>query len=49
MIRNALQHTENIRNSLVLNYKSAALPLSYAGKMRRTLTHTADWNKLPRL
>jgi hypothetical protein len=26
MIRNAVQHTENVRNSLVLNYKSAALP-----------------------
>ena len=26
MIRNAVQHSENVRNSLVLNYKSAALP-----------------------
>jgi hypothetical protein len=32
MIRNAVQHSENVRNSLVLNYKSAALnQLSYAG------------------
>jgi hypothetical protein len=32
MIRNAMQHGENVRNSLVLNYKSAALnQLSYAG------------------
>jgi hypothetical protein len=30
--RNAVQHSENVRNSLVLNYKSAALnQLSYAG------------------
>jgi hypothetical protein len=28
MIRNAVQHSENVRNSLVLNYKSAALPRS---------------------
>jgi hypothetical protein len=26
MIRNAVQHSENVRNSLVLNYESAALP-----------------------
>jgi hypothetical protein len=26
MIRNAGQHSENVRNSLGLNYKSAALP-----------------------
>jgi hypothetical protein len=26
MIRNAVQHSENVRNSLGLNYKSAALP-----------------------
>jgi hypothetical protein len=26
MICNAVQHSENVRNSLVLNYKSAALP-----------------------
>jgi hypothetical protein len=33
MIRNAVQHSENMRNSLVLNYKSAALDqLSYTGK-----------------
>jgi hypothetical protein len=32
MIRNAVQHGENVRNSLGLNYKSAALnQLSYAG------------------
>ena len=32
MIRNAVQHSEKVRNSLVLNYKSAALEqLSYAG------------------
>jgi hypothetical protein len=32
MIRNAVQHSENVRNSLGLNYKSAALnQLSYAG------------------
>jgi hypothetical protein len=32
MICNAVQHSENVRNSLVLNYKSAALDqLSYAG------------------
>jgi hypothetical protein len=27
MIRNAVQHSENVRNSLVSNYKSAAPPL----------------------
>jgi hypothetical protein len=33
VIRNAVQHSENVRNSLGLNYKSAALnQLSYAGK-----------------
>ena len=32
MICNVAQHSENVRNSLVLNYKSAALnQLSYAG------------------
>jgi hypothetical protein len=32
MIRNAVQHSENLRNSLGLNYKSAALnQLSCAG------------------
>jgi hypothetical protein len=32
MIRNAVQHSENVRTSLDLNYKSAALnQLSYAG------------------
>ena len=32
MIRNAVQHSENVRNSLGLNYKSVALnQLSYAG------------------
>jgi len=32
MIRNAVQHSENLSNSLGLNYKSAALnQLSYAG------------------
>jgi hypothetical protein len=31
MIRNSVQHSENVRNSLGLNYKSAALnQLSYA-------------------
>src|SRR6266576_33061 len=38
-----------LRNSLGLNYKSAALPGAMPAKMRRTLTHTAAWNKLPRL
>jgi len=39
MIRNAVQHSENVRNSLVLNYKSAALnQLSYAGaSIRRSI------------
>jgi len=32
MIRNTVQHRENVRNSLVSNYKSAAVnQLSYAG------------------
>jgi hypothetical protein len=32
MIRNAMQHSENVRKSSFLNYKSAALnQLSYAG------------------
>jgi hypothetical protein len=32
MIRNAVQHSENVRNSLGSDYKSAALnQLSYAG------------------
>jgi len=33
MMRNAVKHSETMRNSLGLNYKSAALnQLSYAGK-----------------
>jgi hypothetical protein len=31
MIRNAVQYSENVRNSLVLNYKSAALSGGAAG------------------
>jgi hypothetical protein len=37
-VSNGVQHSENVRNSLVLNYKSAALnQLSYAGVPIRKL------------
>ncbi len=48
-VSNDMQSSETLRNSLGLNYKSAALPGAMPAKMRRTLTHTAAWNKLPRL
>ena len=41
-VGNAVQSSEMMRNSLGLNYKSAALnQLSYAGKMARILMHAA--------
>jgi hypothetical protein len=32
MIRNAVQHSENLRNSLVLNYESPALTAELQGR-----------------
>jgi len=47
-VSNDMQSSETLRNSLGLNYKSAALnQLSYTGKMRRILMHAVAWNKLP--
>jgi hypothetical protein len=47
MIRNAVQHSENVRNSLVLNYKSAALPAELCRQGRpRSLAYKAFLNKL---
>jgi hypothetical protein len=36
-VSNDMQSSETLRNSLGLNYKSAALPLSYAGVPIRKL------------
>jgi len=45
-----MQSSETLRNSLGLNLQiSRSNQLSYVGKMRRTLPHIADWNKLPKL
>jgi len=45
-----MQNCATLRNSLGLNLQiSRSNQLSYVGKMRRTLTHIADWNKLPKL
>ena len=47
MIRNAVQRYENLRNSLGLNYKSAALnQLSYAGVPTRKLFQRVDQGSL---
>jgi hypothetical protein len=46
MIRNAVQHSENVRNSLVLNYKSAALPAvlpAQVGSGSVTMARRADF------
>src|SRR5438105_7998892 len=49
-VSNDMQSSETLRNSLGLNLQiSRSNQLSYVGKMRRTLTHIADWNKLPKL
>jgi hypothetical protein len=48
MIRNAVQQSENVRNSLVLNYKSAALSGVAAGaKLRKK--QKAAWRELSRI
>src|SRR5438552_6465730 len=49
-VSNDMQSSETLRNSLGLNLQiSRSNQLSYVGKMRRTLPHIADWNKLPKL
>jgi hypothetical protein len=43
MIRNAMQHSENVRNSLVLNYKSTALPAELEVYSRNSLKSSLDF------
>jgi hypothetical protein len=40
MIRNAVQHSDNVRNSLVLNYETAALPAELRWRERRKTLHS---------
>jgi hypothetical protein len=49
MIRNAVQHSENVRNSLGLNYKSAALPAELRAHFQRSIRRVESHGALREL